>query len=83
MTQFVRRGRELDLPAMVECVYNRDLMVPVDTDELFFAMSKDVHEKFGVEFGKGEVLIYSPKFEPELTCMWIAQSADFDVLELA
>jgi len=76
------RPRDLrDGLAIVDCVHNTELSVPVKEDQLFFVMSEDVHKKFGVDYDEGEMLIYSPKFEPQFSCMWIAQTIDFDFFE--
>lgn len=78
MTTFAKaRITDEDVP-LVECVYNRDLMVPVLDDQLFFVMSEEIHEKFGIDYDCGEMLIYSPRFESDMTCMWVAQTIDFD-----
>lgn len=82
MTTFVRARIEDDLLPIVECIYNRDLMVPVKTDQLFFVMNEEIHEKFGVRSDLGEVLIYSPTFETDYQCMWVGLSIDFDFIEL-
>lgn len=80
MTTFAKaRINDHDLP-IVDCVYNTDLSVPVKDDQLFFVMSEEIHRKFGVDPDLGEILIYSPKFESELSCMWIGQSIDFDFI---
>ena len=82
MTTFARaRITDYDLP-IVDCVYNTDLSVPVKDDQLFFVMSEEVHQKFGIDSKHGEMLIYSPKFEEELSCMWIALQSDFELFEL-
>lgn len=82
MTTFARaRITDEELP-IVECIYNRELMVPVKTDQLFFVMSEEVNRKFDIDSKWGEMLIYSPQFEQELTCMWVAHQGDFDLLEL-
>ena len=82
MTTFARaRLNDYDLP-IVDCVYNTDLSVPVKDDQLFFVMSEEVHQKFGVDYDNGEMLIYSPLFEKEMSCMWVAQTIDFDFFEL-
>lgn len=82
MTTFARaRITDESLP-IVDCVYNTDLSVPVKDDQLFFVMSEEVHEKFGVDYDLGEMLIYSPRFEEDLHCMWIAQTIDFDFIEM-
>lgn len=75
------RPRLDDIP-LVECIHNRELMVPVKDDQLFFVMSEEIHEKFGIVYDHGEMLIYSPKFEQDYSCMWVAQTIDFDFLDL-
>jgi hypothetical protein len=81
MTTFARARIDDSLP-IVECIYNRELMVPVKTDQLFFVMSEEVHEKFDVRSDLGEVLIYSPVFEEDYGCMWVGLSIDFEFLQL-
>lgn len=82
MTTFARaRITDEDLP-IVDCIHNTELSVPVVDDQLFFVMSEEIHKKFGVDYELGEMLIYSPKFESDLSCMWIAQTIDFDFFEL-
>ena len=83
MTTFARaRITDHELP-IVDCVYNRELSVPIKDDQLFFVMSEEVNKKFDVDSKYGEMLIYSPLFEKELSCMWVALQSDFDFLELA
>lgn len=82
MTTFARARIDEDSLPIVECIYNRELMVPVKTDQMFFVMSEDVHNKFGVRSDLGEVLIYSPLFEEDYQCMWVGLSVDFDMFEL-
>jgi len=65
----------------VECISNRELHALVDNTHLFFVMSQEIHEKYGINSDLGEMLIYSPHFEPELSCMWVAQTIDFDFVE--
>lgn len=81
MTTFAKlRGPEEGL-AMVECIHNRDLERPVDTDRLYIVLEEEVRQKYGIDYDLGEMLIYSPQFEPELSCMWVAQTIDFDFFE--
>lgn len=82
MTTFARPRLDEDEIPLVECIHNRELMVPVKDDQLFFVMSEEVHEKFDIDYDLGEMLIYSPRFEEDLGCMWVAQTIDFDFLEL-
>jgi len=82
MTTFARARFEDDSLPIVECIYNRDLMVPVKTDQLFFVMSEEIHDKYEVDYNLGEMLIYSPKFEEDYGCMWVAQTIDFEFFEL-
>ena len=77
----IARPRLDEIP-LVECVHNRELMVPIKEDQLFFVMSEDVNKKFGIDYDLGEMLIYSPKFEEHLACLWVAQTIDFDFLDL-
>jgi hypothetical protein len=65
----------------VECVFNRERTADVDKDQLFFVLSEDVRKKFDIDYDLGEMLIYSPYFEPALSCMWVAQTIDFDFVE--
>lgn len=82
MTTFARARIDDDSLPIVECIYNRELMVPVKTDQLFFVMSEEIHDKFGIVYDHGEMLIYSPTFEEDYHCMWVAQTIDFDFFEL-
>jgi hypothetical protein len=80
MATFARAITE-DGPVILDCAYNTELSVPLDDDQLFFVLSKEAHEKFDLSFGKGEVLIYSPKFETSLSCPWVGQAVDFEFIE--
>lgn len=81
MTTFAKLRAPEEGLAAVECIYNRDLDRYIDPDLLYFVMSEEVHEKFGVDYDLGEMLIYSPKFATDLGCMWVAQTIDFDFIE--
>lgn len=79
-TLFARMRPQGDDMAMLECIYNRDLERMADPDLLYIVLPDDVSEKYGIDTDLGEYLIYSPHFEPELSCMWVAQSIDFDFI---
>lgn len=64
--------------AVAECIYNRELEVEIDGGAYFFVLSPEVHEKFGIDYDKGEMLIYRPGFQPQYGCCWVAQTIDFD-----
>jgi hypothetical protein len=81
MTLFARARLEPDEAISVDCIYNRELTAEVNTNNLFIVLSEDVREKYGIDYDLGEMLIYSPEFEPELGCMWVAQTIDFDFVE--
>ena len=81
MTLFARPRLDEDGAISVECVYNRDLHAYISKDEMFFVLGEDVRKKFDIDYDLGEMLIYSPFFEPELTSMWVAQTIDFDFVE--
>jgi hypothetical protein len=81
MTTFAKlRAPETGL-ASVECIHNRDLERLVDPDLTYFVLSEEIREKFGIDYDDGEMLIYSPEFEPDMSCMWVAQTIDFDFTE--
>ncbi len=82
MTLFARaRLDDPDEVIGVECVFNRELIADVDNTHLFFVLSEEVRKKFDIDYDLGEMLIYSPYFEPDLSCMWVAQTIDFDFVE--
>ena len=66
--------------AEVECINNRELTRVTNSDMLFFVMGDDFGEKFGVDKNAGEVAVYSPNFEKDLSCAWIGQREDFDIM---
>ena len=82
MTTFAKLREPEIGEAFAECVYNRDLEAEVDPTIRFMVMSEEVHDKFKVDFDDGEMLIYSPDFRKDLSCMWIVQTIDFDFTEL-
>jgi hypothetical protein len=67
--------------AVVECIHNRELERPVDPELTYFVLSEEIREKFNIDYDLGEMLIYSPSFEPDMSCMWVAQTIDFDFTE--
>lgn len=81
MTTFARLREPEAGIALVECSANRQMEKAVDPELLYFVLSEEVHEKLDVDYGDGEMLIYSPKFETELSCAWVAQTSDFDFFE--
>jgi len=81
MTLYARPRLYKDESIGVECVYNRDLEADISKDQMFFVLSEDVRKKFDIDYDLGEMLIYSPFFEPELSTMWVAQTIDFDFVE--
>jgi len=66
-----------DGPVEVECIHNRELVKTVDTSQLFFAFGEDFNKKFDIDTRAGELAVYSPTFEEELGCAWVAQASDF------
>lgn len=80
MTTFARLREPEWGEAMVECIHNRAIERPVSTD-LFIVLEQEVRDKFGIRYDQGEMLIYNPKFEAEMSCMWVAQTIDFDFME--
>ena len=81
MTTFAKLREPEIGDAFVECIYNRQMEKAVDPKLTFFVLSEEAHEKFGIEYDNGEMLIYSPKFESDLSCAWVAQTIDFDFFE--
>lgn len=83
MTVFaVMRDPMLGSPEL-ECVYNRELTTSIGRDDQrFIVMSEELHEKYGVDYDAGEVLLYAPDFRPDIECMWVGQTIDFDFSEL-
>jgi hypothetical protein len=67
---------------MAECIANRDLEVELDPTLRYIVMSEEVHDKFKVDYDSGEMLIYSPYFRKDLSCMWVVLTIDFDFTEL-
>lgn len=61
----------------VECIHNRELIRTVDSKQLFFAFGEDFNKKFGIDSRAGELAVYSPTFEEEFGCAWVAQASDF------
>jgi hypothetical protein len=53
----------------------------VDPELTYFVLSEEIREKFDIDYDLGEMLIYSPHFEPNMSCMWVAQTIDFDFTE--
>lgn len=66
-----------DGPVEVECIHNRDLVRTVDNKQLFFAFGEDFNKKFDIDSSIGELAVYSPDFETDLGCAWVAQASDF------
>lgn len=72
--------------ANIELAHNRDIDTYVETADLaFFVLGEDAHKKHGVNYDHGEMLIYSPRFKPEIQgidldhpTVWVAQTVDFD-----
>ncbi len=81
MTLLAKARLDPDESIEVECIFNRELTSNVDSDQLFIVLSEDVRKKYDIDYDLGEMLIYSPYFEPELSCMWVAQTTDFDFVE--
>ena len=79
MTTFaVLRDPEVGATSL-ECIYNRTLTSDLDDGNMkFIVMSERVHELYEVDSDYGEVLLYSPHYRPDLSCMWVGQSIDFD-----
>lgn len=67
-------------PIEVECVHNRELTTTIQQDMLFYVLSDDFDAKFGIDKSLGEIAIYSPKFEVDLSCAWVAQASDFEYI---
>jgi len=69
-----------------ECIHNRELEHEVNPELTYFVMSDDVHEKWGIDYENGEMLIYSPDFghpdHGDDRCLWVAQTIDFDFFAL-
>ncbi len=82
MTTFARARLDGPYLPMVECIHNRELMVPVKDRQLFFVMSEEIHEKFEVRSDLCEVLIDSPTFEEHYSCMWVGLSIDFNFIDM-
>ena len=61
----------------VECIHNRELVRTVDSKQLFFAFGEDFNKKFDIDSRAGELAVYSPTFEEEFGCAWVAQASDF------
>lgn len=80
-TMFARMRPQDDDMAMLECIFNRDLERMADPELLYIVLSDEVSKKYDVDTELGELLVYSPFFEPELGCMWVAQSIDFDFVD--
>lgn len=83
MATFAMLREPEDGECMVECIYNRELEAEVPADMRFFVLSEEVHNKFGIDYDNGEMLIYSPEFMKDLSCAWVAQTIDFDFEEAA
>lgn len=66
--------------AVLECIHNRDLESQAGTD-LLFIRTADAEWKFDVDNRVGEVMLYSPKFEPDLSCAWVGYEHDFEFFE--
>lgn len=81
MTLLAKARLDPDEAIEVECIFNRELTSNIDSDQLFIVLSEDVRKKYDIDYDLGEMLIYSPYFEPELSCMWVAQTIDFDFVE--
>lgn len=71
--------------ASVELAHNREIDAWIDNADIaFFVLSGEVAKKYGVEEDLGEVLIYSPRFQPNVETgidhptVWVGQSIDFD-----
>lgn len=73
MYKFARPLADVEL----ECIHNRDLVKTPEPKTLFYILSDEFHEKFGIDKSLGEVAVYSPNFEKELSCAWVGQKADF------
>lgn len=80
-TLFARMRPQDDDIAMLECIYNRDFERMANPELLYIVLSDEISMKYGIDTELGELLVYSPHFEPELGCMWVAQSIDFDFLD--
>lgn len=67
----------------LECIYNREITSYIGKDDQrFIVMSEELHEKYDVDYDAGEVLLYAPDFRPDMSCMWVGQTIDFDFSEL-
>lgn len=67
----------------LECIHNRELIKKPEPTMLFYVMSKEFNEKFGIDTELGEVAVYSPNFEKDLSCAWVGQASDFFIREHA
>jgi hypothetical protein len=61
----------------LECIHNRELIKKPEPTMLFYVMSKEFSEKFGIDTELGEVAVYSPNFEKDLSCAWVGKASDF------
>ena len=76
--------------ASLECAHNREIETFIGDPKMpFLVLSEDAHQKLGVDYDNGEVLIYSPHFKPEVegynldnAVPWIAQSIDLEFSSL-
>lgn len=82
MAIFARLRDSEDGEATVECIYNREIEAPVDDSLLFIVMGEEVNKKFDIDYDSGEMLIYNPDFEPDYSCLWVAQTIDFEFVEI-
>lgn len=72
--------------ANVELAHNREIDTYVETAAIgFFVLNQEAHKQHGVEYDNGEMLIYSPRFQPKIQgikldqpTVWVAQTIDFE-----
>lgn len=83
MTTFAKLRDAERGEASVDCAHNREIEASVDPDLTYIVMPEDVNKRYGIDYDNdGEMLIYSPDFMTEYSCLWVAQTIDFDFFTL-
>lgn len=86
MPTLVRLSTRTNAPAELRMAHNQEITEWLTTaDDAFFVLSEDTHKKFKVPYDEGEILIYSPRFNPKvyfdaepMPTVWVAQADDFE-----
>lgn len=81
MTTFAKLREPEWGTAVGECVYNRDLEADIDPTLTYIVLGEHVRKQFDIDYDLGEMLIYNPEFEKDLSCMWVVQTIDFDFFD--